>query len=164
MIKDKIPNELNIHISRPFDASVDAWKINDLMRELKLEIEARERVRDTKRVNLQRTPTDTAEGLLSVDKITWPFCQQDHFADRRNIVTNVNTRKEMLQCQSRCYICTKRGHHSRDCKSKGTCFRCKGRHHTSICERDKNSLRQHTNNDESKGSKKTDDNKDSKGD
>ena len=50
MIKDKIPNELNIYISCKFDASVDIWKINDLMRELKLEIEARERVGDAKRL------------------------------------------------------------------------------------------------------------------
>ena len=106
MIKDKIPNELNIHTSCKFDASVDIWKINDLMRELKLEIEARERVGDAKRLKSQRTPRDTVEGLLSVDKITCPFCQQDHFADRCNIVTNVNTRKRMLQYQSRCYICT----------------------------------------------------------
>ena len=72
--------------------------------------------------------------------------------------------KKMLQCQSRCYICTKRGHQSRDCKSKRTCFRCKGRHHTSICERDKGSSRQQTKNDKSSNSKKTNDSKDSKGD
>ena len=102
----------------------------------------------------QRTPRDAVEGLLSVDKITCPFCQQDHFADRC----------KMLQCQSRCYICTKRGHQSRDCKSKRTCFRCKGRHHTSTCERDKGSSRQQTNNNKSNDSKKSNDNKDSKGD
>ena len=129
MIKDKIPNELNIHISRKFDASVDIWKINDLMRELKLETGARERVGDTKRLKSQRTPRDAVEGLLSVDKIARPFCQQDHFADRCNIVTNVNTRKR----------------------------------YTSICERDKNSSRQQTNNDKSNDSKKSDDNKDSIG-
>ena len=160
MIKDKIPNELNIHTSRKFDASVDIWKINDLMRELKLEIEARERVEDAKRLKLQTTLKDTVEGLLSVAKITCPFCQQDHFADRCNIVTNVNTRKRILQCQSRC---TKIGHHSTDCKSKRTCFQCKGQHHTSICERDKNSSRQQTNNDKSNDSKKSVDNKDSIG-
>ena len=63
MIKDKIPNELNIHISRKFDASVDVWKINDLMKD-KIEIEARERVGVTKRANSQRTPRDTVKGLL----------------------------------------------------------------------------------------------------
>ena len=160
MIKDKISNELNIHLSRKFDGSVDVWKINDLMKE----IEARERVGDTKRAKSQRTPRDTSEGRLSVDKITYPFCQQDHFQDRCNRVTNVNTRKKMLQCESRCYICTKREHHSRDCKSKRTCFQCKGRHHTSICERDKDSSRKQTNYNKSNDSKKSNDNKDSKGD
>ena len=67
---------------------------NDLIKELKLEIKARERVGDTKRAKSQRTPRDTVEGLLSVDRITCPFYQQDYFADRYNIVTNVNTRKK----------------------------------------------------------------------
>ena len=97
MIKDKISNELYIHLSRKFDGSVDVWKINDLMKE----IEARERVGDTKRAKSQRTPKDTSEGLLSVDKITYPFCQQDHFQDRCNIVTNVNTRKKICYNVSR---------------------------------------------------------------
>ena len=49
IIKDKIPNEMNIHINGEFGASVNVWKINDVMKDLKLEIEARERVGDTKR-------------------------------------------------------------------------------------------------------------------
>ena len=40
------------------------------MKELKLEIEAREKAGNTKRVKSQRTPRDTVKGLLSVDKIT----------------------------------------------------------------------------------------------
>ena len=63
MIKDKATNQLNIRISRKFDASVDVWKINVLPKELKLEIEARERVVDAKRVKSQRTPRDTVEGF-----------------------------------------------------------------------------------------------------
>ena len=49
MIKDKIPDELNIHISRKFDASVDVWKINDFMKELKLETEVREITENNRR-------------------------------------------------------------------------------------------------------------------
>ena len=110
------------------------------MKELKLEIEVRERFGDAKRAKSQRTPRDTVEGLLSVDKITCPFCQQNHFVDRCNIVTNVKIRKKMLQCRSRCYTCTKRGHQSRGCKSKRICFRCKGRHHTSVCVKEINTV------------------------
>ena len=32
--------------------------------------------------------------------------------------------------------CTKKGRHTTDCKSKRRCFQCKGRHHTSIYQRD----------------------------
>ena len=53
IIKDKIPNELNIRISHKFDASVNVWKINGLMKELKLPIEARERTGNTKRAKLR---------------------------------------------------------------------------------------------------------------
>ena len=64
------------------------------MKEWKIEREARERVGDTKRdTKPQRKPRDKGEGLLSVDKSTCPYCQQDHFAGRCNTVTNVNTRK-----------------------------------------------------------------------
>ena len=45
------------------------------MKELKLEIEARVKVGNTKRAKSQRTPKDTVEGRLSVDKITCPLCQ-----------------------------------------------------------------------------------------
>ena len=98
MIKDKIPDELNIHISHKFDASVDVSEINDFMKELKLETEARTRVGDTKRAKSKRTPRYTVEGLLSVDKITCPYCKQDHFVQRCYIATNANTRKKVLQC------------------------------------------------------------------
>ena len=33
--KDKVCNELNVHFSCQFDASVDAWKTNDLMKDLR---------------------------------------------------------------------------------------------------------------------------------
>ena len=103
--------------------------------------------------DLSHRPRHTAEGLLSVDKITCPF---SYFADRCNTVTNVNIRKRMLQCQSRCYICTIREGITHEIVKSITCFQCKGRHHTSICERDKNSSRQKTNSDKSNDSKKSD--------
>ena len=66
----------------------------------------------------------------------FPILPKDHFPDGCNIVTNANTRKKMLHCQSRCFVCTKKGHNFKYCKSKRTCFRCKGPQHTSICQGD----------------------------
>ena len=79
------------------------------MKEWKIERKARERVGHTKRdTKPQRKPRNKIEGLLSVDKSTCPYCQEDHFTGRCNIVTNVND----VTCQqmSTNVTCTKRGH------------------------------------------------------
>ena len=110
-----------------------------MVKELKLEIGVRKRVRESRRDKVSHVNIlfhETIEGLITTEKIACPYCQQDHFQDRWDVVTGANTRKKMLDCQSRCFVCTKKGHHLEDCKSKRTCFRCKGRHHTSICQRD----------------------------
>ena len=41
----------------------------------------------------------------------------------------------MLHKAGRCYICLRRHHVSRDCRSTMRCSECKGRHHISICLR-----------------------------
>ena len=133
------------------------------MKELKLEVEARNRVGDTKIANSQRGPRDTVEVLLSVDKINSTFCQQDHFADRCNIVTNANTRKT-------CYIVSwddtsvqREGITKEIVKAREHVFDAKDDiKQTSVKEqRDKDNSRQQTNNDKSNDSKKSNDNKDS---
>ncbi|XP_065902449.1 uncharacterized protein [Dysidea avara] len=40
----------------------------------------------------------------------------------------------ILRRSGRCFICLRRGHLSRECKSTGRCRTCKDRHHTSICD------------------------------
>ena len=62
-----------------------------MMKELKVEIETRERVRESKGVNVNRTSHKAIEGLVKTDKIFCPFCQQDYFQDSCNVVTNANT-------------------------------------------------------------------------
>ena len=79
-LKAKLPSELNLHISRKFDASIDVWKINDLMKELKLELEARERVGNTERKEKKKYP-ETLEGLVNVNGVQCPYCHQNHFPD-----------------------------------------------------------------------------------
>ena len=144
-VKGKLPSELNLQLSRKFDASIDVWKIGDLMKELKLEIEARERIGEGNKSEKRTHQFETAEGLFAVGSLHCPYCQQEHYPDRCTVVTNVATRKRILQCQERCFLCTKEGHRVKECRSKRTCFLCKGQHHTSICESEK---REHKRTDE----------------
>lgn len=76
MIKEKVSNELNTYLSFKFDSSVGVWKISDLMREFKLEMEARGRIGYIKRTKSKRESTETILGLLSITEITCLLCRQ----------------------------------------------------------------------------------------
>ena len=43
ILLSKLPGALNLHLSRKFDSNTDVWKVDDIMDELKKELEARER-------------------------------------------------------------------------------------------------------------------------
>ena len=73
-IRDKLTNELHIQLSHKFDATVDIWSIQDVMKELKLWIEAIELVRESKRGKVNQTSRETMEGLIATDKIISPSC------------------------------------------------------------------------------------------
>ena len=66
--------------------------------------------------------------------MTCSFCKGSHFSAKCSIVTDKSQRKTILRKQGRCFVCLKRGHISKDCKSNISCHICKQRHHASICE------------------------------
>ena len=47
-------------------------------------------------------------------------------------VLSVAKRRDILARKNLCFNCTKHGHAAANCPSRG-CFKCKGRHYTSIC-------------------------------
>ena len=48
---------------------------------------------------------------------------------------------DILRSKRLCFNCTRAGHRASDCTSKGTCKNCKAKHHTSICEKERNQER-----------------------
>ena len=139
VLRNKLPNDLRLVLNRKFNSNTEVWKITELMHELKIEIEARERCIQNKSDNREKKDKyensfTTTEALFVRDHIHCPYCQQKHFPDKCNIVTNVETRRNLLKSQSRCFLCTRKGHNMRECRSKKSCFRCNSRHHTSLCD------------------------------
>ena len=136
MLKNKLPKEINLLLSRKFDPKKGLWEIEETMRELRIELEARERCmakKEVKRDKVHRPAYSTTEALMAVEGLKCPYCQASHFPDKCDVVTNIETTKALLKSQRRCFNCTKKGHNLKNCRSKKTCFKCKEKHHTSIC-------------------------------
>ena len=62
------------------------------------------------------------------------FCKQQHPTASCHVVTNKMARKECLKKQGRCFICFRKSHLARDCRSRISSLKCSGRHHVSLCE------------------------------
>ena len=62
------------------------------------------------------------------------FCSQPHPASQCKTVTDIRKRKESLMKSGRCFVCLRRGHIGRDCRSTTRCAGCGKRHHASICD------------------------------
>ena len=80
-------------------------------------------------------PTAAALMTSNVGPAHCAFCEQKHVSSSCTVVTDVSARKEALRKAGRCYVCLRKGHISRDCRSTGSCNKCRGRHHHAVCPR-----------------------------
>ena len=141
VLVSKVPADLQLIVSRK--VSEADWNFDTLMDAIEEEITARERVGTTQsrpppRRGDHRTPP-TAAVLVSGDTATDPrtpccYCNQLHSPNECDVVTQVESRKQLLHWTGRCFSCLRRGYMSRECWSNRRCQNCRGCHHTSICE------------------------------
>ena len=148
LLKEKLPKELNLIVSRCFDSNYETWNIGDMLEALRKEIEARERCEmpankkpgETQRRNTTESFHTRNKNKKSKDKgkseikRVCVFCGQDHFSDKCTVVTNIEARKAIVRDEGRCYKCLRKNHKIEECRDRKNCFRCNGKHHTSICE------------------------------
>ena len=90
MLKKRLPDEIVLLLSRKFDSSVDLWLLDDLMKELREEVEARERCfsvkeercRDKRDGRRSRQPS-SVEGLVAhSSKPLYPYYEKGHYPDK----------------------------------------------------------------------------------
>lgn len=67
------------------------------------------------------------------------YCKQSHRGERCETYKTLESRRKFLRDNRLCYNCARTGHISQQCRSRG-CFKCKGKHHTSICDKNENPL------------------------
>ena len=115
------------------------WELDELMRIIEGEIEARERASGTNaKFNKMpvRAPPPTTAALMAgggASIVSCCFCCQSHASASCSTVSDVAERKLVLRRSGRCFVCLKKYHMSRDCRSRLRCSNCNGRHHVSIC-------------------------------
>ncbi|XP_058811047.1 uncharacterized protein LOC131675938 [Topomyia yanbarensis] len=67
-----------------------------------------------------------------------PACPETHPLYQCSVFKGmpVHDKENLLRTNSLCRNCFRRGHQAKECSSKYTCRRCKGRHHTLVCFKD----------------------------
>ena len=138
VLMSKLPQELRLIVSRWITDG--EWNFEEVMAVIEKEIDARERagatfVTTTRNHGTKDLPT--AAALFSGDSssVCCSYCGKSHSSVSCKTVIGFDARKQVLTKIGRCFLCLRKHHMSRDCKSTTKCYNCSGRHHTSICSR-----------------------------
>ena len=64
------------------------------------------------------------------------YCESaEHRSFECTQTTDLDGRKKILSDKKLCFNCTGPSHRASECRSGGTCYSCKGKHHSSICDK-----------------------------
>lgn len=137
---EKIPEAVRLTITR--GKAHTEWSTKDLLIALEKEVELREEYQTaTTRQNREEdhgkkrgNGPSTTNSFLTKTGEACAFCLGGHLHEECRKVTDINERKKLILKFARCFNCLKKGHRARDCKSSVNCKKCKGKHHTAICE------------------------------
>ena len=147
IIMSKLPNEICLLISRAMPLNRE-WDVEIVMNHFQRELEPRDRSGFLASTNLetrgqryQQNETYTTSALFAVTscdtrerQVSCAYCRNNHLSHKCNMITDPRARKAILRNKAKCFVYLKSGHRAVDCNSKGTRFKCKQRHHISICK------------------------------
>ena len=140
IIMSKLPAEIRLIVSR--EITTDSWEISDVLTTIDREVTIRERaissssVPDAHTTRKHKSPQTASALLNSTPRVNrCIYCNNDHLTNSCDTVKDVQARKDILRRAGRCYICLRRNHISKNCRSALKCGKCQGRHHETICQR-----------------------------
>ena len=111
IIMPKIPSDICLEIARK--AMNNAWKIDDLLKTITFEIEARE-VTEATRSTKRGPPNKQDKGVKQNIPTANSLLAGTRDGERQS--PTVNDHKTILKNSGRCFRCLYKGHHVRDCK------------------------------------------------
>ena len=134
----KLPPELCLIVSRKISST--HLNMDNLLKTFEEELVARGRASGSKTFypqpcrNQERGQHQSSALLMKTQEAgpSCCYCQQSHSLIDYTAMININTRKQMLKSNGRCFNCLRKGHIGCNCRSS-KCRRCSRCHHTSIC-------------------------------
>ena len=73
------------------------------------------------------------------------FCEQKHWGDSCPTYDTIAKRRQFFAEKRLCFNCGRAGHRENKCRGRG-CYKCKSKHHTSLCDKPQGSETQNTEN------------------
>ena len=150
VVMDKLPEEIKLIVSR--NIKQDTCTLTNVLNVINAELRARESCtipdasQDGKNVGFSNytcsslhsshsrhsdSPSHFKRSSGKPQSLVCAFCKGNHWADKCNVISDVDSRKDFLRKGKLCFMCLRPDHISRNCK---------GMHNSSICNnRDKNS-------------------------
>ena len=152
ILMEKIPEQVRFNMIRSSDKNHLKWTLEDLTVAFDEELEIREShtpslkaggaVQTSEKVTSgARYQGGTATALFIDAKKKCVFCLKDHLPELCDQITDIDERKGILKKYARCFACLNSNHRAFECRSKGVCRSCKGKHHTSICHNNQRNLK-----------------------
>ena len=155
VIMSRLPAEVRLHVARV--STKDVWEINELLKVIQAEVEARE-ISDTMKIQEKKgtetTPTPkrgfspgTANSLLARSGdgsgIRCAFCNGEHYSSAYEEVKEIQKRKNISRRDKRCFcVCQWVINQCTRNKKRRVCDRTD--HHQSVCEMRSNQSRSET--------------------
>ena len=135
IVMSTIPHDLCLIVSR--EVSNEEWEFETVLSVIEREVEAQERAVDSSVGKKPSRELPTTASLLANNVSGSSFCcycsDSNHSPLQCVKVTDIEVRKAILMKTGRCFVCLKRNHKAKECRSSMTCSNCRKRHHTSIC-------------------------------
>ena len=142
-MKEKIPDELNMIISRKFSGNV--WTLELMLKYFNEELQAKEicvpfkstssekdEVKDKNRAGYTVSFLHSESYESKSHKRV--YCSENHRPSQCKKVTNRQSRIDILNKSYRCFLFLKSRHVLKMCSAKYICRKCNRKHYISICD------------------------------
>ena len=123
----------------------ESWKINQVMRIILTEVEARETSEEStiltqknivhpRRTHISGSNPTTSSLVTNWYSVRCVYCREVYYSASYKKIASVKNSKEALIKMGQCFVCLKLSHRAKDCDSHRNCHYCHHRHHQSLCE------------------------------